>query len=192
MANLIRSDIRIFQERLEFFIKQSKTDKFKECTRIVISPTGITVCPKTHLLVYMKLTNISDLSNYIFQSVVKLSQVVSFIKVGSCHTLEQERFCWEIGKKVGLPKGSFGLHSLRSGGATAAGNVVSERLIQSMSAGRQRAPKTGTYTSFISENVANKYDKRIHLYFHLWLLIAFWLPVLYCRSAGCWHILYSC
>ena len=28
--------------------------------------------------------------------------------------------------------------------------------------------------------------------FHLWLLIAFWLPVLYCLSAGCWHILYSC
>ena len=28
-----------------------------------------------------------------------------------------------------------------------------------MAAGRQRAPKTGTYTSFISENVGNKYDK---------------------------------
>ena len=34
-----------------------------------------------------------------------------------------------------------------------------------MAARRQRAPKTGTYTSFISENVVNKYDKRIHLYF---------------------------
>ena len=29
LANFIRSDIRIFQDRLEFFIKQSKTDKFK-------------------------------------------------------------------------------------------------------------------------------------------------------------------
>ena len=79
----------------------------------------------------MKLTNINDyLSNYIFQSVVKLSLVVNCIKVGSCHALEQEIFCWEIWKKVGLPKGSFGLHSLRSGGATAAGSVVPERLIQ--------------------------------------------------------------
>ena len=36
-------------------------------------------------------------------------------------------------EKVGLPKGGFGLHSLRSGGATAARNVgvpVPERLIQ--------------------------------------------------------------
>ena len=32
-------------------------------------------------------------------------------------------------EKVGLPEGSFRLHSLRSGGATAAGNVVPERLI---------------------------------------------------------------
>ena len=80
---------------------QSKTDKFKECTWIVISPMGITVCPKTHLLVYMKLTNINDnLSNYIFQASVKLSLVVSSVKVGSCHTLEQERFCWEIWKKL--------------------------------------------------------------------------------------------
>ena len=131
MTNLIRSDTRIFQDRLEFFIKQSKTDKFKECAWIVISPTGITVCPKTHLLVYIKLTNINDnLSNYIFQASVKLSLVVSSVKVGSCHTLEQERFCWEIWKKVGLPEGSFGLHGLRSGGGTAAGNVVPEILIQ--------------------------------------------------------------
>ena len=101
MANLIRSDTRIFQVRLEFFIKQSKTDKFKECTWIVISPTGITVCPKTHLLVYMKLTNINDnLNYYIFQASVKLSLVVSSVKVGSCHTLEQEIFCWEIWKKL--------------------------------------------------------------------------------------------
>ena len=48
------------QDRLEFFIKQSKTDKVKEGVRIVISPTGITVCPKTPLLAYMKLANIND------------------------------------------------------------------------------------------------------------------------------------
>ena len=72
LANLIQSDIRIFQDRLEFLIKQSKTDKFKAGAWIVISPTGITVCPKTHLLVYMKLANINDnFSNYIFQAVVK-------------------------------------------------------------------------------------------------------------------------
>ena len=45
-----------------------------------------------------ELTNINDnLSNYIFQASVKLSLVVSSVKVGSCQTLEQERFCWERG-----------------------------------------------------------------------------------------------
>ena len=72
LANLRRSDIRIFQDRLDLFIKQSKTDKFKEGAWIVISATGNTVCPKTHLLAYMKLANINENSNnYIFRSVVK-------------------------------------------------------------------------------------------------------------------------
>ena len=49
----------------------------------------------------MKLTNINDnLSNYIFQASVKLSLVVSSVKVGSRHTLMQGRFCWEIWKKL--------------------------------------------------------------------------------------------
>ena len=115
------------QDRLEFFIKQSRTDKVKEGVRIVISPTGITVCPKTRLLAYMKLANINDnLSNYIFQSVVKTNTF-------GCK-LHKSRKLREIllgnSEKVGLPKGNFSLHSLRSGRATAAGNIVPERLIQ--------------------------------------------------------------
>ena len=51
LANLIRSG---FFKIDYFFIKQSKTGKFKEGAWIVISPIGITVCPKTHILVYMK------------------------------------------------------------------------------------------------------------------------------------------
>ena len=46
LANLIRSDIWTFQDRLDFFIKQSKTDNFKECRWIVISPTESQCVPK--------------------------------------------------------------------------------------------------------------------------------------------------
>ena len=77
----------------------------------------------------MKLTNINDnLSYYIFQASVKLSLVVSSVKVGSCHTLKQGRFCWEIWKKLVCLR-AVSAYSLRSGGASAAGNVVPERLI---------------------------------------------------------------
>ena len=44
-------------------------------------------------------------------------------------------------EKVGLPEGSFGLHSLRSGGATAAGNEVPERLIQKHGRWKVESPK---------------------------------------------------
>ena len=84
----------------------------------------------------MKLPNINDnLSNYIFQASVKLSLVVSFVKVGSCHTLKQWRFCWEIWKKLVCLRAVLA-YSLRSGGATVAGNVVPERLILNMADGR--------------------------------------------------------
>ena len=160
---------------------------------VVISPTGITVCPKTHRLVYIKLANINDnLSNHIFQSVVKTKSGCKLQKSRKLSYTRAREILLGKMEKVGLPKGSFGLHNLRSGEATVAGNIVPERLIQKHGSWKAESSKTGTYTSFISENVGNKYDKRIHLYFHLWLQIAFWLPVLYCRSAGCWHILYSC
>ena len=132
LANLRRSDIRIFQDRLELFIKQSKTDKFKEGAWIVISATGNTVCPKTHLLAYMKLAKINDNSNnYIFRSVVKTKSGYKLHKSRKLsYTRAREILLGNL-EKVGLPKGSFGLHSLRSGGATTAGNAgVPERLIQ--------------------------------------------------------------
>ena len=150
------------------------------------------MCPKTHLLVYMKLATINDnLSNYIFQLVVKTKSGCKLIKSRKLsYTRAREILLGNL-EKVGLLKGCFGLHSLRSGGATAAGNVVTERLIQKHGRWKAESSKNRYIHELYLRNV-NKYDKRIHLYFHLWLLIAFWLPVLYCRSAGCWHILYSC
>ena len=100
--------------------------------RIVISPTGITVCPKTPLLAYMKLANINDnLSNYIFQSVVKTYTFGCKLHKSRklSYTRAREILLGNL-EKVGLRKGNLGLHSLRSGGATAARNIVPERLIQ--------------------------------------------------------------
>ena len=151
------------------------------------------MCPKTHLLVYMKFVNINDnSSNYIFQLFVKTKSGCKLRKSRKLSYTRAGKILLANLEKVGLPKGCFGLHSLKSGGATAAGNVVPERLIQKHGRWKAGSSKNRYIHELYLRNVANKYDKRIHLYFHLWLLIAFWLPVLYCRSAGCWHILYSC
>ena len=100
--------------------------------RIVISPTGIRVCSKTPLLAYMKLANINDnLSNYIFQSVVKTNTFGCKLHKSRklSYTRAREILLGNL-EKVGLPKSNFGLHSLRSGRATAAGDIVPEILIQ--------------------------------------------------------------
>ena len=90
------------------------------------------MCPKTPLLAYMKLANINDnLSNYIFQSVVKTNTFgCKLHKSRNLSYTRAREFMLGNLTKVGLPKGNLGLHSLRSGGATAAGNIVPERLIQ--------------------------------------------------------------
>ena len=112
------------------------------------------MCPKTHLLVYMKLANINDnLSNYIFQLVVKNKSGCKLHKSRKLsYTRAREILLGNL-EKVGLPKGCFGLYSLRSGGATAAGNVVPEESDPKtwQMEGRELKKKTGTYTSFISE-----------------------------------------
>ena len=110
------------------------------------------MCPKTHLLGYLKLANINDnLSNYIFQLCVKTKSGCKLHKSRKLsYTRAREILLGNL-EKVGLPKGCFGLHSLRSGGATAAGNVVPERLIQKHGRWKAESSKTGTYTSFISE-----------------------------------------
>ena len=110
------------------------------------------MCPKTHLLVYMKLANINDnLSNYIFQLVVKTKSGCKLIKSRKLSYPRARELLLGNLEKVGLPKGCFGLHSLRSGGATAAGNVVTERLIQKHGRWMAESSKNRYITSFISE-----------------------------------------
>ena len=87
--------------------------------------------PKLIFWPYMKLAKSDDnLSNYIFQLVVKTKSGCKLHKSRKLsYTRARENLLGDL-EKVGLSEGSFGLHSLRSGGASAAGDVVAERLIQ--------------------------------------------------------------
>ena len=71
------------------------------------------MCPKTHLLVYMNTANINDnLSNYIFQLVVKTKSGCKLHKSRKLsYTRAREILLGNL-EKVCLPKDSFGLHSL--------------------------------------------------------------------------------
>ena len=56
-----------------------------------------------------------------------------------CHILEQEKF-----ETIGLPKNKFGLHSLRSGGATTAANAgIPDRLFKKHGRWRSEKAKDG-------------------------------------------------
>ena len=112
------------------------------------------MCPKTHLLAYMKLATIIDnLCYYIFQSVFKTKFGCKLHKSSKVsYTRAIETLLGNL-EKVGLPKGSFGLYSLRSGEATAAGNVVPERLIQKHGSWKAESSKNRYIHELLSQKM---------------------------------------
>lgn len=154
LVNLKRSDFRIHDDRLELFIEKSKTDKFKSGAWIVISATKDSVCPKLNLQHYFSSAKIKDDSNdFIFRSIIRTKSGYKLHKKKQMSYTRAREVLLKNLEIMGLPKSRFGLHSLRSGGATAAGNAgVPDRLI--LKHGRWKSESTKD--SYIHENLSQK------------------------------------
>ena len=99
---------------------------------VTIAETGGKLCVVTWMKHYLKLSEISKPEEYVFRairfskskySLCRLNKALSFTRLGE--------LLLEALEKVGIDSSSFGLHNLRSGGATAAAKKnLSERLIK--------------------------------------------------------------
>ena len=112
-----------------------KTDVNRRGNNVIISKTNSSTCPVSWLLTYINLAGlVFDSDQYIFRSVrffksKNLHQLVSVNRPLS-YTRAREILLNTL-NAIGLDSKHFCLHSLRSGGATAAaGNNVSDRLIK--------------------------------------------------------------
>ena len=134
IANIKRSDIKIYEDRLEIYVSQSKKDKFKEGARTIISAMGnnSSVCPKLILMHYLALAKIGDSSEeFIFRAIYKSGSEYKLHKTKKLSYGRSREILLQNLEKIGISKSSFGLHSLRSGGVTASSNAgIPERLIQ--------------------------------------------------------------
>ena len=105
------------------------------------------MCSYSFLLKYLSLANIDDNSDeYIFRAVLlsktkkcyilRGSQPISYTRARECVLLMFE--------KIGLDKSKFGLHSLRSGCATAGANAgIADRLFKRHGRWRSETAKDG-------------------------------------------------
>ena len=152
--NLRRSDFKIFDEYAMMFIEKSKTDMYRDGHWMFISKLNSELCPIRNLEEYFRFANLDPNSTeFIFRAVKSSSSRQSLRKKEEpiSYTTVREDVLATL-KAIGLNSTSFGLHSLRSGGASAAANFgVSDRLIQK----HGRWKSIGVKNNYISENLHN-------------------------------------
>ena len=133
LLNLRRCDIEYFPSHMSVFIQKSKTDIYRDGNQIIIARTGNNLCPVKNLELYLQwVDNNHEFDFYLFRNLTKDNDHYNFRKenVPLCYTRMRELFIQAFKPFVSDIK-SYGLHSLRSGGATAACNFgVPDRLFK--------------------------------------------------------------
>ena len=124
ISNIKASNISFFDSHAEITIEKSKTDVYRQGNVVVLAFLDSNLCPVSMLKKYLKAANILTGTNqYIFRS-------LSFRKSSNEHVLcnlnkplsytRAREILLDALSEIGLEKTLFGLHSLRSGAASAA------------------------------------------------------------------------
>ena len=143
LANLRCCDFKFCKDKyVELFIAKSKTDIYRNGNVVMLAKTWHITCPYALLNRYIQAAGIDCSSNLMF------FRSLHFVKSNASYTLRSTGISYTRTREVVLNAFSqvgystklFGLHSLRSGGATAATNAgVNDRLFKRH--GRWRSDK---------------------------------------------------
>lgn len=135
MSNIVVQHIQRYQDHIKIFIPQSKTDVYREGNYVFIKRLANQYCPVSVLERYLQAANID------FNSTSHLFRPLRWFKSENRYRLYGIKLsysrCREIFKEclesLGYDSSLYGLHSLRSGGATAAvlnNPNISERMLK--------------------------------------------------------------
>ena len=157
LANIKASNIIFHDTHVEITIESSKTDVYRQGNTVLIARTNSDLCPVRMLESYLKLSNIPfNSSEFIFRSVSFLKSKNVYVLCKNNKPLSYTRtreLLLDALSKAGFEKQKFGLHSLRSGGATqAAHNRIPERLLKAHGRWKSDLSKD----SYIKENLNNR------------------------------------
>lgn len=131
LLNIRVSDLRFEQSYMKIFIESSKTDKFRDGAWIVIAKTGTLLCPVTNVQKFISWSGLSN-DDYLFCNLSKTKEGFKVRKsnVKTSYTNLREQFLKALKPHV-TDVSKYCLHSLRSGGASAAANSgVKDRLFK--------------------------------------------------------------
>ena len=163
LINIRRCDIQLFVSHANIFISKSKTDIFRQGAWVLVGATGSLCCPVSMLKRYLDLAQFSSESDEKF-----LIRPVQCIILNQLYRLRDGQLsytrCLEIFKEaladIGINPKSFGLHSLRAGGATAAANYgVPDRLFKKHGRWRSETAKDG----YVKDSIQNRLSVSLNL-----------------------------
>ena len=145
LAKLKCCDLTFSESSLTLKIRSSKTDQYRQGDTVLIARTRLATCPVAMVERYVAMAGISLSSKEsLFRAIVHSRSGERLRASGSLsYTRMRELFLAKL-SALGYDARRFGLHSLRSGGASAAANAgVSDRLFKRHGRWRSETAKDG-------------------------------------------------
>ena len=145
IAHLRESDVHIFHDHAELFIEASKTDQYRDGSWVVIARSDLVTCPVAMLERYMELGKVGSSPELpLFRGIVRTKLGEQLRRKGGISYTRVRELVLQKLAALGLDPKQFGLHSLRSGGASAAANAgVPDRLFKRHGRWRSENAKDG-------------------------------------------------
>ena len=145
------------KDHLTIFLEQSKVDQHRHGENVYIARTGTKYCPVSFTENFLKDAGFHIIQNeesFIIPRLFKTKKGHTACKTkGISYTTIRENFAENI--RVIEQRRNYGLHSLRSGGASAAAqNGVSDRLISKQ--GRWSSTSTKARDGYIEDNMQSR------------------------------------
>ena len=157
-------NIDICDSHMVLTIEKSKTDVYREGNKLYIARTNTNTCPVVMTERYIKLAGLVISSDqFLFRN-------LSYCKNSNMYKLRTDNrplsytrareIILDAFSRIGLNKSLFGLHSLRSGGATSAcASGVSDRVFKKHGRWRSEKAKDG----YVKETLTDKLYVSKHL-----------------------------
>ena len=145
LAKLRATDLSIDAEKLTLHIRKSKTDQLRKGSELVIARTSNTTCPVSMLERYLRITGMEMSDSWLlFRGICKGKYGEKLRYSGGLSYSRWRELLRDKLRQLGFPPNSFGLHSLRAGGATAAANAgVHDRLFKRHGRWKSEGAKDG-------------------------------------------------
>ena len=144
LAKMKECDVWIYADHMELFIESSKTDQYRDGAWVVVARTNTKCCPVAMLERYMCMAASARSDECLFRGILHTRNGSKLRVSGGLSYTRVRELVLEKLEAIGLDKHQFGVHSLRSGGASAAAQAgVPDRLFKRHGRWRSENAKDG-------------------------------------------------